>query len=91
MDREPAPSAIVARLLEAAKDLETWAVEHRQASLAEHERGVLRIFRRVMGPVLGGVLERALGWTTRPLSGNARLVLSAASVAGHISDASGSR
>ncbi len=58
---EPVPSAIVARLLEAAKDLETWAVEHRQASLAEHERGVLRIFRRVMGPVLGGVLERALG------------------------------
>jgi hypothetical protein len=41
--------------------LEQWAVEHRQASLAEHERGVLRIFRRVMGPVLGGVLERALG------------------------------
>ena len=58
MDREPVPSAIVAQLLEAAKDLETWAVEHRQASLAEHERGVLRIFRRVMGPVLGEVLER---------------------------------
>src|SRR6266851_5330916 len=61
MDREPVPSAIVTRLLEAAKEFEEWAVEHRQANLAEHERGVLRIFRRVMGPVLGAVLERALG------------------------------
>jgi hypothetical protein len=60
MDREPVPSAIVTRLLEAAKELEQWAVEHRRASLAEHERGVLRIFRAVMGPVLGAVLERAL-------------------------------
>ena len=54
MEREPVPSAIVARLLEAAKELEEWAVEHRQATLAEHEKGVLRIFRRVMGPALGG-------------------------------------
>jgi len=61
MDREPVPSAIVTRLLEAAKEFEEWAVQHRQANLAEHERGVLRIFRRVMGPVLGAVLERALG------------------------------
>jgi len=60
MDREPVPSAIVARLLEAAKELEEWAVEHRQATLAEHERGVLRIFRSVMGSTLGAVLERAL-------------------------------
>ena len=61
MEREPVPSAIVARLLEAAKELEEWAVEHRQATLAEHEKGVLRIFRRVMGPALGAVPERALG------------------------------
>jgi len=61
MEREPVPSGIVARLLEAAKELEEWAVEHRQATLAEHEQGVLRIFRRVMGPALGAVLERALG------------------------------
>src|SRR2546427_932704 len=60
MDREPVPSAIVTRLLEAAKELEDWAVEHRQANLTEHEQGVLHIFRRVMGPVLGAVLERAL-------------------------------
>jgi len=59
MDREPVPSAIVTRLLQAAKELEDWAVEHRRASLSEHEQGVLRIFRRVMGPVLGAVLERA--------------------------------
>jgi len=61
MDLEPVPSGIVARLLEAAKELEEWAVEHRQATLAEHEKGVLRIFQRVMGPALGAVLERALG------------------------------
>ena len=60
MDREPVPSAIVTRLLQAAKELEDWAVGHRRASLSEHEQGVLRIFRRVMGPVLGAVLERAL-------------------------------
>src|SRR5947209_17210954 len=60
MDREPVPSAIVARLLEAAKELEEWVVEHRQATLAEHERGVLRIFRSVMGSTLGAVLEREL-------------------------------
>ena len=60
MDREPVPSAIVTRLLEAAKEFEEWAVEHRQATLAEHERGVLRIFRSVMGSTLGAVLERAL-------------------------------
>jgi hypothetical protein len=40
MDREPVPSAIVTRLLEAAKELEQWAVEHRQANLTEHEQGV---------------------------------------------------
>src|SRR5712692_810882 len=60
MDREPVPSAIVTRLLEAAKECEEWAVEHGQANLTEHEQGVLQIFRRVMGPVLGAVLERAL-------------------------------
>src|SRR5258708_3112516 len=60
MDREPVPSAILTRLLEAAKELEEWAVGHRQATLAEHERAVLRIFRSVMGPTLGAVLERAL-------------------------------
>jgi hypothetical protein len=59
MDREPVPSAIVARLLEAAKELEKWAVEHRHATLTEHELGVLGIFRGIMGPVLGAVLERA--------------------------------
>src|SRR5260370_7664371 len=60
MVREPVPSAILTRLLEAAKELEEWAVGHRQATLAEHERAVLRIFRSVMGPTLGAVLERAL-------------------------------
>jgi hypothetical protein len=53
MNPGPDPSAIVARLLEAAKEFVECAVEHRQASLAEHERGVLGIFRRSMGPVLG--------------------------------------
>src|SRR6266849_1190523 len=60
MKPEPVPSAIVSRLLESAKELEEWADTHRTASLAEHEQGVLEIFRRCMGPALGGVLERAL-------------------------------
>src|SRR5437667_8325834 len=71
MDREPVPSAIVARLLEAAKELETWAVEHRQASLAEHERGVLRIFDASWGRCSAECWNGRSGWTTRPLSGKA--------------------
>ena len=60
MNPEPVPSAIVARLLESAKELEEWADTHRKANLADHEQGVLAIFRRCMGPALGAVLERAL-------------------------------
>ncbi len=61
MSPAPAPSRIVAQLLEAAHTLEHWADRHRTASLAEHEQGVLGMFRQVIGPTLGAVLERALG------------------------------
>ncbi|MCA1836800.1 MAG: hypothetical protein LC721_10955 [Actinobacteria bacterium] len=91
MEREPVPSAIVARLLEAAKELEEWAVEHRQATLAEHEQGVLSIFRRVMGPALGAVLERALGLDHPAARRQRAPVQSVASVAGHTSGGTGSR
>lgn len=60
MVAEPAPSRIVAVLVEAAQDLERWARRHRRATLAEHEQGVLRIFRGLMGEALGAVLSRAL-------------------------------
>lgn len=60
MNPEPAPSWIVARLLQTAEELEQWARRHRRATLAEHEQGVLRIFRRVMGEALGAVVTRAL-------------------------------
>ncbi len=61
MTPDTVPSAIVAHLVEAAQELERWAETHRTATFAEHEQGVLAIFRRVMGPALGAVLARALG------------------------------
>ena len=60
MTPEATPSPIVALLQQAAAALETWARTHRRATLAEHEQGVLRIFRRVIGPALGAVLTSAL-------------------------------
>src|SRR6185503_1369700 len=54
------PSPIVALLEQAGEQLERWARDHRRATLAEHEQGVLRIFRQVMGAALGAVLTRAL-------------------------------
>jgi hypothetical protein len=91
MHREPVPSAIVTRLPEAAKELEEWAAGHRQATLAEHERAVLRTFRSVMGPTLGAVLERRCNWMNRPLSDNTPPVLNAARDGGRTSGASASR
>lgn len=67
MDAATVPSPIVALAEELARALEAWAREHRGAPLAEHERGVLQILRRFMGPVLGAVLARALG-LDRPVS-----------------------
>jgi hypothetical protein len=61
MQTEPNPSAIVAQLMQAGRQLEQWADSHRSANVAEHEQGVLAIFRQIMGPALGAVLERALG------------------------------
>ncbi len=91
MKPEPVPSAIVSRLLESAKELEEWADTHRTASLAEHEQGVLEIFRRCMGPALGGVLERALDSISRRLDACARRVPSAARAAARISGEFGVR
>jgi len=61
MDAEPNPSAIVTQLMHAAHQLEHWADSRRSANLAEHEQGVLAIFRQIIGPALGAVLERAQG------------------------------
>ncbi len=55
MNPEPVPSAIVSRLVQTAKELEEWADTHRTANLAEHEQGVLEIFRRNMRPALGAL------------------------------------
>lgn len=71
MNPELVPSAIPTQLLEAAAVQERWADTHRTASLAEHEQGVLGIFRRTLGPVLGAVLERALR-LDQPASGRQR-------------------
>lgn len=37
-----------------AAALERWARAHRRATLAEHEQGVLGLFRHLMGPALAG-------------------------------------
>lgn len=60
MSAAATPSGIVALLEQAGEQLERWVRDHRRATLAEHEQGVLRIFRQVMGAVLGAVLSRAL-------------------------------
>ena len=61
MEAELSPSAIVIQMLELAGTLERWADSHRAANLAEHEQGVLSIFREVLGLALGAVLERTQG------------------------------
>ena len=55
------PSPIVALLEQAGEQLERWARDHRRATLAEHEQGVLRIFRQLMGATLGAVLQPGVG------------------------------
>jgi len=60
MSAATTPSPIVALLERAGEQLEHWARDHRRATLAEHEQGVLGIMRQLMGAVLGAVLTRAL-------------------------------
>ena len=61
MDAATIPDPIVAVARELAEALWARAREHRRAGLAEHEQGVLAIFRRLMGPALGATLAAALG------------------------------
>jgi hypothetical protein len=61
MDAATVPDRIVAVAAELAAELAGWARAHPTATLAEHERGVLAIFRRAMGPALGAVVARAQG------------------------------
>jgi len=60
MSAAATPSGIVALLEQTGEHLERWARDHRRATLAEHEQGVLGIVRQLMGAVLGAVLTRAL-------------------------------
>lgn len=60
MSAATTPSAIVALFEQTGERLERWAREHRRATLAEHEQGVLEIFRQLMGAALGAVLTHAL-------------------------------
>lgn len=55
------PTRIVRLALELAEGLEAWAREHRGATLAEHERGVLELLRRFTGPALAATVASALG------------------------------
>lgn len=60
MDPATSPAGIVAVAQELAASLWTWARTHRQATLAEHEQGVLALIRQRMGPALGATLTAAL-------------------------------
>src|SRR5215210_8038239 len=71
MDAATIPAPIVAVAHELAEGLWAWARGHRRATLAEHERGVLALFRRLMGPALAATLAEALG-TDRPAAGRLR-------------------
>jgi hypothetical protein len=61
MDAATIPDPIVALGQQVAAGLWAWARAHRGAELAEHEQGVLALFRRLMGPALGVALAVALG------------------------------
>jgi hypothetical protein len=67
MDPATIPDPIVAVAEELAAELRSWARAHRRAALAEHEQGVLALFRRLMGPALAATLAEALG-LDRPAS-----------------------
>jgi hypothetical protein len=71
MDPATIPDPILAVARELAEGLAAWARGHRGAALAEHEQGVLALFRRLMGPALGATLAEALG-TDRPVAGRLR-------------------
>jgi hypothetical protein len=71
MDPATIPDPIVALAQELADGLRAWAREHPSATLAEHEQGVLALFRRLMGPALGATPAEALG-TERPAAGRLR-------------------
>jgi hypothetical protein len=61
MEAATIPAGIVALGEELAAGLWAWAREHRGATLAEHEQGVLALFRRLMGPALGAAVAEATG------------------------------
>lgn len=61
MDAATIPEGIVAVGRQVAEGLWAWAREHRRAELKEHERGVLELFRRLMGPALGATVAEATG------------------------------
>jgi hypothetical protein len=71
--------------------LEERADTHRTANLAEHEQGVLEIYRRCVWPTLGSVLEHVLELDQPWLDACARRVRSAARAAARISGELGAR
>lgn len=61
MDAAPIPAGIVALGQHLAQELAAWTRAHPNATLAEHEHGVLAIFRQHMGAGLQAVLAHAQG------------------------------
>ena len=61
MDAATIPAGIVAVGEAVSRELAAWARAHPRATLAEHEQGVLAIFRRLMGLGLQAVVTQAQG------------------------------
>lgn len=71
MDAATIPAEIVAVGRQVAEGLWAWARDHRRATLAEHERGVLELFRGLMGAALGAAVAEASG-AAHPAAGRLR-------------------
>lgn len=62
------PGGIVAQVGQLGRELESWAREHRDAPLAEQERGVLEIVRRALPRLLEAVIELSTSGLQAPLA-----------------------
>jgi hypothetical protein len=65
---ETLPAGIVACVAQLGSDLATWAQAHRDAPLAEQERGVLEVVRRALPGLLAAVLEQSTSGLQAPVA-----------------------
>ncbi len=66
---ESISGALGNRLQQLGKELEAWSREHRDVSLAEHERAVLEAVRSALPELLGAVVEQSTTGVAAPETG----------------------